>query len=119
MFNNIGNKIKTVAETLCFLGIIVSVFIGLVFIAQGEDSILTGFLIMVLGSLVSWLGSFMTYGIGQLIENTDILVDKICEIEAQVQPKSAEEKLIMLRDWKDRGLITDEEFLYLIENDTV
>lgn len=117
MFDNIGGKIKVVAQTVCLLGIIASVLIGMRIIVQGGISILLGFLTIAIGSVFSWLGSFIFYGIGQLIENSDILVDKIDNIEEQIQPKSAEERLIMLRDWKDRQLITEEEFLYLLKED--
>ncbi len=36
--------------------------------------IVTGLLTIVIGSLMSWLGSFMTYGFGQLVDNSDKLV---------------------------------------------
>jgi hypothetical protein len=44
--------------------------------AQDDDTAFAGILIMVLGSLGSWIGSFMTYGFGQLVENSDILVEQ-------------------------------------------
>ena len=34
-----------------------------------------GFLIFLIGPLASWVSSFMTYGLGELIENSDILVE--------------------------------------------
>lgn len=71
MFDNIGKKIKTLAQVVCWIGIIASVIAGLAALAV---SILSGLLIMGLGSLASWIGSFLTYGFGQLIENSDILV---------------------------------------------
>ena len=39
-----------------------------------EDTVLLGFLIIIIGPLCSWIGSFMIYGFGQLVENSDILV---------------------------------------------
>lgn len=74
MFDNIGSKIKTVAKVVCWIGIIASIISGIVLIAQDEDTAFLGFMVMVLGSLSSWVGSFLTYGFGQLIENSDILV---------------------------------------------
>jgi len=74
MFENIGSKIKAVAKVVCWIGIIASIIIGIVLIAQDEDMAFVGFLVMALGSLGSWIGSFMTYGFGQLVENSDILV---------------------------------------------
>lgn len=74
MFDNIGSKIKTLAQVICWIGIIASIIIGFVLMVQDEDTAFVGILTMILGSLGSWIGSFMTYGFGQLIENSDILV---------------------------------------------
>ncbi len=91
MFDNIGSKIKTLAKVLCWLGIILSVISGIATIAAGANSgtsynrygyssgsiagvgVLGGILIIVLGCLGSWIGSFFMYGFGQLIENSDII----------------------------------------------
>lgn len=79
MFDNIGGKIKTVATTIAWLGIIGSIIIGIVMIAKAEDSyypeigIWSGWLVIIVGSLSSWVSSFTLYGFGQLIENTDAI----------------------------------------------
>ncbi len=75
MFNNIGGKIKTSALILSWIGIIASIIIGFFLMATDEDLILYGFIVAVLGTLVSWVSSFTLYGFGQLIENTDKLVE--------------------------------------------
>jgi len=75
MFNNIGGKIKTLSETLCYIGMAGSV-IGGIAVAIMED-VLVGIIILVIGSLVSWIGSFFGYGFGQLIQNSDKIVDSI------------------------------------------
>lgn len=76
MFDNIGGKIKAVAKVVCWIGIIASIIIGFIMLVQDEDTAFAGILVMVLGSLGSWIGSFMTYGFGQLVENSDILVQQ-------------------------------------------
>lgn len=76
MFDNIGGKIKTVAKVMCWIGIIASVIIGFVMLVQDEDTAFAGILTMLFGSLGSWVGSFITYGFGQLVENSDILVQQ-------------------------------------------
>ena len=76
MFNNIGRKIKTFAKVMCWIGIIVSVVAGLVMIVSSFSGyaatagIVSGILTAVLGSLFSWVGSFMMVGFGELVENT-------------------------------------------------
>ncbi len=93
MFNNIGRKIKTLAKVLCWLGIIASVISGIVMVftgvavnstsvvrgygatadeLSGTAAVIGGIVMMVVGSLVSWIGSFCMYGFGQLVENSDI-----------------------------------------------
>ena len=74
MFDNIGSKIKTLAIVCAWIGIIGS-FIGGIYV-MAELDVGIGFLIMIAGSLVSWIGSFFMYGLGQLIENSDILVQQ-------------------------------------------
>lgn len=76
MFDNIGGKIKTLAEVVCALGIIASVLAAFVVWGQGDyygtdSTILLGVLIIGLGSLGSWLGGFFTYGFGQLIDSLE------------------------------------------------
>ena len=71
MFTNIGSKIKALAQIVCWAGIIGSVISGIAII---EDAGVLGLMIILLGSLISWISSFAVYGFGQLIENTDKIV---------------------------------------------
>lgn len=67
MFNNIGDKIKTLAQVVCWIGVALSVLYGVYIISEGSG---VGLLVMIFGSLLSWVGSFFTYGFGELIELT-------------------------------------------------
>lgn len=73
MFDNISDKMKSAATALAILGIIGSIIVGIVMIAESP---LVGLLVIVVGSLSSWVSSFTLYGFGQLIENTDIISSK-------------------------------------------
>ena len=72
MFENIGGKIKGFAKFVCWLGIIGSIILGVLSNVDGVP--LLGILVAITGSIASWVGSFLTYGFGQLVENSDILV---------------------------------------------
>mgnify|MGYP000464298790 CR=1 FL=1 len=73
MFSNIGTKIKTLAQILCWMGILASAVAGLVLLTtSGQTG--TGIAVMLGGPPLSWIASFLFYGLGQLIENTDALV---------------------------------------------
>jgi hypothetical protein len=77
MFDNIGGKIKTLAMTLTGLGITLSIVAGVISLSDGS---IEGLFIMIFGSLLSWLGSFLLYGFGQLVENSDRMVELLEEI---------------------------------------
>jgi len=69
LFSNIGKKIKTLASVVAWLGIILCGVLGFFLtIATGRIEWL---LIAAIGALISWISSFVLYGFGQLIENTD------------------------------------------------
>ena len=84
MFNNIGEKIKALAEVTCVLGMIASACGAVALWAQNDPytpTIFLGVLVLGLGCLGSWVGSFITYGFGQLIENTDSIHTDNMEIQ--------------------------------------
>ena len=69
MYNNIGNKIKTLAQIVAFVEIILSVIIGLVLLFQ--EIIGFGLIILIFGPLIAWISSWLLYGFGELIESTE------------------------------------------------
>ena len=75
MFDHIGGKIKNVAKAVCWIGISLSILLGLILlIALSPDSlaiaIAVAIPVTVLGAFLSWIGSFTLYGYGELIELT-------------------------------------------------
>ena len=73
MFENIGGKIKTTAAAISWIGIVANVFLGFIIMGIAEEMVIFALLYMAVGSLVSWISSFILYGFGQLVENTDKL----------------------------------------------
>ena len=110
MFDNIGGKIKSLAQVVCWIGILCSVISGIVIMATDEDLAFLGFVVMVIGSLVSWVSSFTLYGFGQLIENTDQLV---LNAEKPYSNKKAKQTKKVRED-----TYTEEDFLKDIQKET-
>ena len=82
MFKNMGKKIKTLAQVMMWIGVAIWSIGGLVMIVNGLDvidrrsdegmaMIFGGLLVAGLGFLFSWIGSFLLYGFGQLVDNSD------------------------------------------------
>lgn len=70
MFSNVGEKIRRLATVICWAGIISSLLGAIAFWAIGDILVLVGFIVLIMGSLLSWVGSFILYGYGELIEKT-------------------------------------------------
>ena len=73
MFENIGSKIKMMAQVCCWVIIAACAVTGL--IIMFSESFFGGLLIIVLGALLGWTGSFMMYGFGDLVESAAVLRD--------------------------------------------
>lgn len=117
MFNNIGKKIKSLSKVICWIGIIISLVLGIVCFAVLEDlEVLFGFLVIFLGSLLSWLNTFILYAFGQLVDNSDILVVNTKKTQESGEEKCDSKKTTLsdkknqLTRLKKQNLITDEEY---------
>ena len=67
MYDNIGAKIKVLAQVIAWIGIAGSVITGFVIIIESAG---VGIGILIVGSLMSWISSWFMYGFGELIEKT-------------------------------------------------
>lgn len=109
MFSNIGTKIKTLAQILCWLGVIGTVVGGLVLMGNDGTS---GFVVLFVGPPLSWVASFFLYGLGQLIENTDKMVAIQSNSAGTVAPLSQADKinkLQILKEMQQQRLVTHRD----------
>lgn len=107
MFSDIGIKIKSLAQVMTAIGIICYVITGIVFMAN--DMALVGILIVLIGSLLSWVSSFILYGLGELIDNSV----KIAEIlEAyNCQTKIKEKSTNLKKEEYSEKNFTEDDFI--------
>ncbi len=74
MYANVGGKIKGLAKVMAWVGIIASIILGISTMVMAGQSyyampgILSGLVIMVLGSLGAWISSWVLYGFGEVVE---------------------------------------------------
>lgn len=86
MFNNVGGKIKVMAQIIGYVGIAFSILGCLGNILTAVDNLYFSSAIYWLLGLVflpvlSWVGSLFLYGFGQLVENSDTLIDLLTDDE--------------------------------------
>lgn len=114
MFNNIGGKIKDLASAMAIIGIIASFVLGFVLFGIDDDMIPVGIVIIVVGSLISWIGSFLLYGFGELIEKTCIIEERLAlnpQMQSARELQSAQnERNAALKELLKKGVISEEEY---------
>lgn len=82
MYSNIGKKIKVLTVIITIILMLGALGTGAYFIVEGMDYfdyggdyfVYIGIAIAVGGPILAWIMSFVMYGFGQLIDNTDKLV---------------------------------------------
>jgi hypothetical protein len=87
MYTNVGKKIKTLAKVICALGIISSFIIGIIMIAGGSSMgyyygnnnalIFPGLVVIILGSVLSWVSSLALYAFGEMTENVSAIKNSL------------------------------------------
>ena len=74
MYTKVGTKLQALAIISMCVGVLASLGIGGSFL-QNNDTILLGIIVIVAGIIFSWIASLGIYGFGQLIENSDAIVE--------------------------------------------
>ena len=70
LYENIGGKIKNLAKWIFIIEAIGSIIAGLVLLFTDEHLILYGLLTLVCGPIFAWVGSWILYAFGELVEDT-------------------------------------------------
>lgn len=88
---SVGRIIKGLANTIELCGMVLSIFCGWGMFSLFEDTPMIGCVTIGIVFLCSWISSLFLYGIGQLIENSDILVEQgKKQLSNQSNPQSKE-----------------------------
>ena len=74
MYDNIGGKIKSLAFA-SFIVEALAAIIGGIALMDGRGAT-EGVLLLIFGPIVAWVSSWLLYGFGQLIENSDIIAEE-------------------------------------------
>ena len=113
MYNNIGQKIKQFATVLFTIGTICSILSGsYIVIVSNLEASATGILIVIMGSFLSWVSTFLLYGFGELIERTTEIANntKIYNNHLTELPDTGIERLVRAEKLYSQGLINEDEY---------
>ena len=79
LYENIGGKIKNWAKWMFIVEAICAIIVGVALFSEAEYDeifILYGFLTIIVGPIVSLVGSWILYAFGQLVEDVHAMRDK-------------------------------------------
>ena len=119
MYKNIGKKIKFFAALVGYLGVIGSIIIGIVITTLLDDNYLTsdvsylGIIIGIVSALICWVSQYIIYGFGELVDNSTQINKKLSYSSSE---NDMSEKIEKLKEWRTKGLITEEEYLEKINS---
>ena len=106
MYKNIGKKIKTLAKVLAWIGIVLTVILGIsaIMLDLGRtQATVIGACYLFLGPVFSWLGSLVLYGFGQLVDNSDRIANHLApEVSAVKARKQQPEPDETVEDLPER-----------------
>ena len=93
LYENIGGKIKNWAKWIFIIEAIGAIITGLVLLFTDEDFILVGLLTLVCGPLVAYVGSWILYAFGELVEDVHAIRNKegtTAEVKAKHEAEEQE-----------------------------
>lgn len=70
MWNNMGRKIQALAKVMCWFGIAAAIA-GAIVLFQNYYTVAIGVFTIILGPILSWVGSWVLYGFGIIVEKAE------------------------------------------------
>lgn len=92
LFDNIGAKIKIIAKVLFGLGVVAGLVIAYFVSQKGNDNL--AMIVFFVGILISWFSTYLLYGFGELVDNSQKIVDRLdilIDIQESEQQESYDE----------------------------
>ena len=98
LYENIGSKIKNWAKWIFVIEAIGAVITGLVLLFTGEELILYGLLTLVCGPIVAYVGSWILYAFGELVEKTADNENNTRQILKELNEKSTDASITFIKN---------------------
>lgn len=119
-YENIGEKIKTLAKLMFVIGAILELLGGFITICCSDGDgilVLVGLLTMILGPIISFVSSWTMYAFGHLVQTTEdnfnlnARQSNSASKKSEAQAKADNERIKKIEALRAAGMITEEEYL--------
>ena len=98
LYKNIGGKIKSWAKWIFIVEAIGAIITGVVLMATDEDLIVYGLLTLVCGPIIAWVGSWILYAFGELVEKTADNENNTRQILKKSNEKSTDASITFIKN---------------------
>ena len=89
MFENIGRTLKSIAKCEALCGIIVVMTHGINMIVDNENDSIEAIVFIIVGSILAYVVACFIYGFGQLVQNSDKIVEGMGFSNVELEKESA------------------------------
>ena len=76
LYENIGGKIKSWAKWIFVVEAIAAIITGIILLFIGDEAALFGVLVLICGPIVAYIGSWILYAFGELVEDVHAIRNK-------------------------------------------
>ena len=103
MTNNVGGKLQGLAIFICIVSIIACVIGGIAMIHNGavlqesyytrdagKQAVIYGWVLLIVGPIASWIGSWTLTALGQATENSETLLKEVGELKYEIHKMKEE-----------------------------
>ena len=104
LYENIGSKIKNLAKWILIIETIGAIIMGLVLFFVDDSLILFGLLTLVCGPIVAYIGSWILYAFGELVEDVHAIRNKEITTTDSNKKSRMEERA---KQYTDKGTIEE------------
>ena len=120
MFSNMGGKLKGLAKVTCWIGIVASVIAAIVLWSTNSyrnPTVVAGLVVLIAGTLASWIGSWFTYAFGQITE--DLHAMRMTTDESTMRPRYRTAQAAMKQKKYDEAIGIFEEIRSFDDSSTM
>lgn len=93
LYENIGEKIKTLAKWIFIVEAISAIIAGVVLLFADEDLIIYGLFIMICGPIIAWVSSWILYALGELVADTHAIRQRMYLSPEEKEMQDTERKV--------------------------
>lgn len=114
MYDNVGGKIKGLAKVLFVVSVIADLIVGIALMATNKNLIGWGLFLMIVAPFFAGVPFLLLYGLGQLVENSDIIAKEYRRKDKKNDQAAAKINKKKIKEMMENPDIDEDEYIDMI-----